>query len=113
MKEKEIKKLEKLKEQEELPEKEKQELKKITFNNFINSISVMSLLIILMLIAFFVNKQVVILIYKISSIIILLFSIFLFEKAYKKDDGTTAISGIEMLVLSIIILFSPYRILKD
>ena len=47
---------------------------------------------------------------KISSIIILLISILIFEIAYKKDNGTIAIYGIEILVLSIYVLLIPHII---
>lgn len=113
MKEKELEKLEKLKEQEKLPKNEKQEIRKATFNNFINSISILILLIILMVIPLFAQKEITIIVYKITSMVMILFSIFLFEVAYKKDNGMTAIGGVEMLVLSTISLFAPYRILND
>lgn len=45
-------------------------------------------------------------IYKQISIGILFISIIIFEIAYNKDNGTTAIIGIELLVLSIITLIS-------
>ena len=44
------------------------------------------------------------------SIIILLISILIFEIAYKKDNGTIAIYGIEILVLSIYVLLIPHII---
>ena len=112
IKTKEIEELAKLKQQKSLSEEKRQEIKKIAYNNFINAISILIFLITLMVIPLFTEQKIVILIYKISSIIILLFSIFLIEKAYKKDDGMVAISGIEILILSVIVLYAPYGFVK-
>ena len=113
MKEKEIEKIEELIQEEKLPKEKKLELKKTIFNNIMECISIIELLVVLMIIAFLPNKQLAIIIYKTTSILALMFSIFLFENAYKKDDGMIAISGIEILVLSIIVLFAPYRFFKN
>ena len=112
MKKQQIETLEKLKKQEELPETTKNEIKEIIFNNLTNTITIMLLLSILLIMPFFVGKEIAIAIYKITSMIVLLFSIFLFEYSYKKDDGNIAINGIEMLVLAIIILYAPYCFMR-
>lgn len=38
----------------------------------------------------------------------LIASIYLFEKAYKKESGLLAISGIEIMIFSIVLLILPY-----
>ena len=53
-----------------------------------------------------------ILIYNISSIVLLIFTLAIFEIAYKKDNNSIAICGIEMLAISIFTLFSPYIFFK-
>ncbi|MBR3152850.1 MAG: hypothetical protein IKF52_04525 [Clostridia bacterium] len=45
---------------------------------------------------------------KVFAFGLILFTIWVFEKAYKKDSGTITIHGIEMLVLSFITLYMPY-----
>jgi len=51
-------------------------------------------------------------IYNISSIAFLIFSIIVIEIAYKKDSGKWAITGIEILVVAIFVLFAPYIFIK-
>lgn len=45
---------------------------------------------------------------KFFAFVVLIVSIILFEKAYKKDSGELCIYGIEMLVFATFILFLPY-----
>lgn len=45
---------------------------------------------------------------KVFAIILILFTIFIFENAYRDDNDELAVHGIEMLVLSIITLYLPY-----
>ena len=42
------------------------------------------------------------------SVLLLVISIILFEKSYKKDNGKYFVYGIEILILAILILFLPY-----
>ena len=112
MKEEEIEDLGKIIEEEKLPKEKKKKTLKMAFENFLNANSIMLLLIVLMAIPNFEKKEFIILIYKIISGFLLLFSIFLFERAYKKKDGITATYGIEMLVLATIILYAPYGFIK-
>lgn len=46
------------------------------------------------------------------TMIFLFFSIYLFEKAYKKDDGNLALSGIEVLILSTYMLTIEHNLKK-
>lgn len=45
---------------------------------------------------------------RVFSALLLFLSIYIIEKAYKKDSGIMAITGIEVLVLAIITLVLPY-----
>lgn len=57
-------------------------------------------------------KETAILVYNVYSIEILVLSLVLLEIAYKKDSGKWATSGMEMLVLAVFMLFSPYIFLR-
>ncbi len=50
--------------------------------------------------------------FKIFSLLLLASSISLFEIAYRKDSGKLAISGIEILLVSILTLFLPYIVFE-
>ena len=53
-------------------------------------------------------KNIAIKIYNVCSIELLIFTIVVFEVAYKKDNGKLALCGVETLVISIYTLFAPY-----
>lgn len=53
-------------------------------------------------------KDIVYLALKIFSIVIMLITVGVFEYSYRKDNGKTAIVGIELLFISTIILYIPY-----
>ena len=52
-------------------------------------------------------KNIAIKIYNVCSIELLIFTIVVFEVAYKKDNGKLALCGVETLVISIYTLFAP------
>ena len=58
--------------------------------------------------AVFTETEIFIQYIKIASFIFLLFSIFIFEIAYKKDNDEISLNGIEFLVLSIFLLLIQY-----
>ena len=58
--------------------------------------------------AVFTETEIFIQYIKIASFIFLLFSIFIFEIAYKKDNDEISLNGIEFLVLSIFSLLIQY-----
>lgn len=88
------------------------EVEKNIFNRVITNGAIGSLMLILtmcfMIIVNFLSKSTAILIYNICSIISLILTLIIIENAYKKDSGKLAIFAIEILILSIFILFSPY-----
>ena len=78
-------------------------LKKINdkvFENIIIAVAIMLYFIIINFSYYRLDTNNLIMMLKIASIIILLFSIIIFEIAYKKDNGKIAIYGIEILVLA-------------
>lgn len=113
-----IKKAEKLEIQEEvekelknnkkLPKEEQYKLNSIVFQNLCTIIAIMIYFIFLIL--GFINIEIPVLItdFKVFSLTILALAIIFFEIAYKKDSGKYCITGIEMLVLSLVTVALMY-----
>lgn len=113
-----IKKAEKLEIQEEverelknnkkLPKEEQYKLNSIVFQNLCTIIAIMIYFIFLIL--GFINIEISVLItdFKVFSLTILALAIIFFEIAYKKDSGKYCITGIEMLVLSLVTVALMY-----
>lgn len=113
-----IKKTEKLEIQEEverelknnkkLPKEEQYKLNSIVFQNLCTIIVIMIYFIFLIL--GFINIEIPVLItdFKVFSLTILALAIIFFEIAYKKDSGKYCITGIEMLVLSLVTVALMY-----
>ena len=113
-----IKKAEKLEIQEEvekelknnkkLPKEEQYKLNSIVFRNLCTIIVIMVYFIFLIL--GFINIEIPVLItdFKVFSLTILALAIIFFEIAYKKDSGKYCITGIEMLVLSLVTVALMY-----
>lgn len=113
-----IKKTEKLEIQEEverelknnkkLPKEEQYKLNSIVFQNLCTIIAIMIYFIFLIL--GFINIEISVLItdFKVFSLTILALAIIFFEIAYKKDSGKYCITGIEMLVLSLVTVALMY-----
>ena len=77
--------------------------KKVNKNIYENIIIAVAVMLYFILINFSylrIDENKVLIGLKILSIIILLFSIVIFEVAYRKDNGILALHGIEMLVLA-------------
>lgn len=108
MKKKEIEMLDKLNSEKKLTSDMKNIIKEKIINIYFISIDILLLFIILIIAANKLPKETALIIYKISSTVFLIFAFILFELSYKKDNDGIAISGIEILFLSIIILLSPY-----
>ncbi len=90
----------------------KEKIKKDVFTNI--AIAILMIIYFTFLIAGSVGttKTVRSIDFNIFSILLLGISIYLFEIAYKKNNGTLAIYGIETLLISIITLFFPYIIFE-
>ncbi len=108
MKAKEIEKLDKINEEKKLSQEIKSEIAKKALNNFLIALDILLLFIILIITSRNLNKEITTMIYKISSVALFGFTLVLFEVAYKKDDDSITIHSIEMLVLSITTLLTPY-----
>lgn len=108
MKAKEIEKLDKINEEKKLSQAIKNEIAKKALNNFLIALDILLLFIILIVTSRNLNKEITAIIYKISSAALFVFTLVLFEVAYKKDDDSITIHSIEMLVLSITTLLTPY-----
>ena len=76
-------------------------IRKKIFENLIIAITIMIYFIIINFSYFRMDENILLQGIKIASIVILIFSIIIFEVAYHKDSGRIAINGIEVLVLAI------------
>ena len=112
MKKKEMEKLEKLNEEKKLTKEVKEKIRKKAFNNFLIAADIILFFIILVISARNIEENITLIIYRISSVIFLILTLIVFETAYKKDDDELAIHGIEMLVVSIVTLLTPYIFIK-
>lgn len=112
MKTKELEKLDKINEEKKLTSDIKDKIAKKALNNFLITLDILLLFIILMITARNLPRETSILIYKISSVVLFIFTLILFEIAYKKDDDEICVNGIEMLALSLITLLTPYTFIQ-
>lgn len=108
MKKVEIEKLDELNKKKQLNKKDKNKILNKVLSDFLIAIDILLLFIILMFIKRYLDKNIAVCIYKISSVIFLMFTLVTFEIAYKKDNDTLGITGIEMLFVSICLLLLPY-----
>ena len=76
-------------------------IRKKIFENIIIAIAIMIYFIIINFSYLRMDESILLQGIKIASIVILFFSIIIFEVAYRKDSGRIAINGIEVLVLAI------------
>lgn len=112
MKKKQLETLEKLNEERNLNKEIKEKIAKKTLKNFLFAIAILLFFVILKFISINLEKQLVILIYRILSIVTLGITLALFEISYKKDDDNLAITSIEMFFLSILTLIAPYTLIS-
>ena len=113
MKKSVIDKIEKeINEKTKLPNEVKEKIKKEVFTNIAVASVIILYLIFIILGSVGSVKNVRAIDLNIFSIIFLGMTIFLFEVAYRKDDGKLAIYGIESLIVAIFTLFLPYIIFE-
>lgn len=108
MRTKELEKLDEINKEKKLTRDIKEKIAKKALNNFLIALDILLLFIILMIAARNLPKETTVLIYKLSSVALFIFTLILFEIAYKKDDDVICIHGIEMFFLSITTLLTPY-----
>jgi len=113
MKKNMIEKIEKeIVEKTKLPNEVKEKIKKETFTNFIVGSVIILYFIFIVLGSVGSTKNIRAIDLNIFSFLFLAVSIFLFEIAYRKDDGKLAIYGLESLAVAIFTLFLPYIIFE-
>ncbi len=112
MRKEELENIEKIQEKRELSKESKDKIIGRTVANGAIGIAICILIYTFKIASNLLVKEAAILIYNVCSIEILVFALILLEIAYKKDSRKWAISGLEMLILAIFVLFSPYIYLK-
>lgn len=95
-----------------LPQKIKDKIKKEVFTNILVAGVIIVYFILIVLGSVGSVKNVRSIDLNIFSLIFLGVAIFLFEIAYRKDDGKLAMYGIETLVVAVFTLFLPYIIFE-
>lgn len=91
-----------------IPKEEKEKIYKRIFQDILVALGIVVYYIFLNLGYINIEESIFLTDLKVFSISILLISIVFFEYSYKKDNGKTAIYGIEILVLAITTLASIY-----
>ncbi len=99
---------EKISQQRKLPKEIKEKLNIITFENLLISILVMIYMIAVNLLFFNETEIIFSTSIKVSAITLAVLDIVLFEIAYRKENATLAIHGIELLCFSLFVLLIPY-----
>ena len=112
MKKKELEKLDKISEKMKLNPEVKHVILKKVLNNFLIALGILLLFIGLIIISRTLKKDTTLLVYKVCSILLFTITLFIFEWAYKKDNDNLCVYGIEMLILSITTLLTPYIFLE-
>lgn len=108
MKANELEKLEKIHQEKNLSKEIKEKIIKKVTSNFLIAVDILLLFIVLMFAARNLPKTTMVLIYKLASLILFVFTLVLFETAYKKDDNNVCVHGIELFFLSVTTLLMPY-----
>lgn len=98
----------KIKQERKLPEDRKKDIYKNVFTNVITAILLTAYFFGVNLINLHMDSETFVYQINAFSIILLIASIVIFEKAYNKDDDRTAILGMEILVLALVTLFLRY-----
>lgn len=91
-----------------LPKEEENKINRKIFENIFIADVVMIFLYFISLGSLNIETPIFVTDLRVFSMGLIIFTIILFEIAYKKDSGNLAIHGIECLVLSIFMLFSNY-----
>lgn len=103
-----MKNIEKIKSNRTIPLEVKKELSDKIISNFAMSTSFLILALTYYIASFYITRDAAELIYKISAGVFIIFTVIVFERAYKFDSGAKAIAGIELLAFSMFSLFAPF-----
>lgn len=112
MKKNVLSKMEKINQERKLTKEVENKVKARIIANAAICIALLILIFAIKIISKFLNNGLSLIITNLYSLIFLVFTIILFEIAYKKDSGKLTIIGIELLFISIFSLFSQYINLK-
>ena len=108
MKKKDLEKLEEINKSKKLTPETKKIIAKKATNNFLVAIDILLLFIVLMFSARNFSKEITMTIYKVTSAVMFMFTLVLFEIAYNNNDDTSFVNALEMLILAIATLLTPY-----
>ena len=103
--EKTTKMVEEITQKRKMTEKVKNELHQRIFHNVLLAIGVMLYICLIDAVYIYVKQEVMNIAFKIFPMIAIIATVVLFEFAYRKENGKMAIVGIELLVLSILVLY--------
>lgn len=92
----------------QIPEVEMNKINKKVFENIVIADLVMIFFYFISLGSLNIESNVFVMDLKVFSMGLVIFSILLFERSYKKDSGNLCVHGIEALVLAIFMLFTPF-----
>ena len=112
MRKKDLKNIEELKKNRSFSKEAEDNVKSLIIGNFAVCVSIIILILTFVMNATLVEQSLAILVYNVSAIVFLIFNIIVFEVAYRKDSGRIGLCGVELLIISIFTLFSPYIFLK-
>lgn len=116
MKEQIVEELERdMKDKKKMTKEYEGKINKRIFSNILIAIAILAYVILVILGSKNIENNIFIVYAKLSSIVISLISIIIFERSYRKADGKLCIYGTEMLMLAILTLISVYlfQIEKD
>lgn len=105
--EKSTKMVEEITEKRKMTGEVKEKLLKNIFYNFLLAIGTMCYMCIVNLVYIYCDSQIYDITSKVLIMLAIIFSVVIFEIAYKKDSGRVAINGIEVLFFSVVVLYMP------
>lgn len=105
--EKTTKMVEEITQKRKMTQNVKDGLHKRIFHNCLLAIGVMLYICLIDAVYIYAKQEVVSIAFKIFPMIAIFTTVVLFEIAYRKENGKMAIVGIELLVLSILVLYIP------
>ncbi len=105
--EKTTKMVEEITQKRKMTQKVKDGLHQRIFHNCLLAIGVMLYICLIDAVYIYAKQEVVSIAFKIFPMIAIFTTVVLFEIAYRKENGKMAIVGIELLVMSILVLYIP------
>ena len=97
-----------IKEETSLPKEKANKLDLCVFKNIMFAIIWLVYFVTIDVLSVYLKPVNLLMILKVSSVVTIILTIIAFEYAYRKDSGKDTIYGIELLVISILILFARY-----